>query len=91
MECVMGSYFARIRMPQSDAGLLDLVRSLVPRGTDSEKTLMAVEMLSGYKGETVEKAKVKDIIAEALDTYVARIEWPHGWRKADWISFRQTP
>jgi hypothetical protein len=34
---------------------------------------------------------VKDAIADALGTYVCRIEWPHGWRRAEWLSFRSSP
>jgi hypothetical protein len=75
---------AKVHMPPTDGELLDLVKTLVPPRTDPKKTLRAVEILSRYKGEVMEKAVVKDAVAEALRTYVYRIEWPKGWRKVDW-------
>jgi hypothetical protein len=77
-------WITRVRMPETDIGVLNLVRALVPRDTRPEKTLMALGMLACYKGETVAKAMVKDAIADALGTYVYQIEWPVGWRRVDW-------
>jgi hypothetical protein len=90
----MGSinpWITRVEIPETDLGVLDLVRTLVPPDTDPERTLMAVEMLACYKGQTVDKTVVKDVIAEALHTHVSKLAWPVGWRRADWISFRSSP
>jgi hypothetical protein len=72
----MGSvnpYIAKIQVPDTDLGVLDLVHSLVPEDADPSKVLRAVERLLPYRGYTVEKSLVKETIAEALDVYVHQI------------------
>jgi hypothetical protein len=71
-------------MPEADADLLDLVKQLVPTDTDPEKVLIAVEKLARFKGEIVQKAVVRDVVAEALGLFVDQIDWPCGWRRIDW-------
>jgi hypothetical protein len=56
---------------------------LVPADADPERTFRVLMQLAPYEGEVVEKAVVKDKIAECLDTYVCKIAWPMGWRRVD--------
>jgi hypothetical protein len=75
----------RIRIPQTDIGLIDLIKTLAPPDADPDKIWRAFMQLAPYKGYVIEKSRVKDTIADCLGVYVHQIPWAVGWRKSDWF------
>jgi hypothetical protein len=73
----------KVHLPDTDLALVDFVKTLVPADIDPEKALAVVEMLTPYKGATVEETTVKDAIAKTLGTPMSSIVWPRTWRRAD--------